>query len=509
VSRPSEKPLPLPWDGRGVIIAFAVCLAAALLPVLAVETPPLADYLDHLGRMHAIASLDRDPLLARFYTIEWRLLPNLAMDLAVPPLARLIGIYAAGRVFILATLALMATGPFAVHWALHRRLDAFPMAGFLLLYSFAFLQGLMNYLMGIGLAAWAVAAWIALERRPAWLRGLVSAVFVAALFFCHLYAVGLYGFVLLCHLARRRHWTLADLAAFALPFVPPALMLLLSPTTGLAGETVFSLEDKDEGIKWLYWAYYENGLDVLWGLAVLAVLAWALWRRGVCAHPTGKVLVAAAPLLYLAMPQWLLGAWGADVRLPVGLGIVAAGFFSTGFRGRRERIAFLAAITLLAVARFAGAAVAWHSLDADLHDFRRSLAAIEPGSRILVAEADQPTGSLAFNRPLSHASCLAMIERSSFVADAFTQPGKQILAVRPEYLAMSNAQDGEEPALSELVRAMSHPDPALDEYWAAWWRRFDYVYVLYTGEDDPEVPPPLRQSYRGARFRLYRVAPSP
>ncbi|MDA8231274.1 MAG: hypothetical protein M0006_08040 [Magnetospirillum sp.] len=497
----------------GTVAAFAFCLAAALAPVLTVETPPLADYLDHLGRMHALADLGRDPLLAKFYAVRWAVLPNLAMDLMVPPLMRFMDVYAAGRLFLVAILTLLAGGAFAIHYALFRRANPFPFAGFLLLYNFAFLQGLVNYLMGVALALWAVAAWLGLRERSPWLRGAVSAVAAIVLFLCHLSALGIYGFALLCHegwwLVRHRRlaWRrlAAEAAAFALPFLAVLPLLAASPTDGLAGDVDFDFPNKLEGLQWLFDGYWDWA-DYLWAGLVLTVLGGALASRSLRSHPAGLVFLAGGTLLYLAMPSILFDSWGADVRLPVGLLFVLTGFLRAEFPKPWQQRAFLGAVMALALGRFATVEAAWRSLDADLHDFRQSLHAIAPGSRVLLVEADNPGGSLGFNRPLSHASCLAMVERSSFVADAFTEPGKQVLVVRPEYFAQSNATDDDSPALSEILRARAKPGSAGDAYWGRWWTQFDYVYVVYSDRAAEPDPPGMRLLYPGRRFQLYKVA---
>ncbi|MBP0651317.1 hypothetical protein J8J40_30095, partial [Mycobacterium tuberculosis] len=86
----------------------------------------LSDWVNHLGRMQVMARGAADPYLSAFYAIDWQLIPNLAMDVLVPPLARLIGVIPAGQVFMAAIIFLMVTGPFAVSHAVYRRLTAFP-----------------------------------------------------------------------------------------------------------------------------------------------------------------------------------------------------------------------------------------------------------------------------------------------------------------------------------------------------------------------------------------------
>ena len=54
---------------------------------------------------------------------------------------------------------------------------ALPLIAFPLLYNNVFLVGTMNYVFGIGLALWALTAWVGLRERNPALRFLVSAAF--------------------------------------------------------------------------------------------------------------------------------------------------------------------------------------------------------------------------------------------------------------------------------------------------------------------------------------------
>src|ERR1700757_958927 len=135
------------------------------LPVLIVATPPLLDYPNHLARMHIEADYQRSPILQQFYALDWRPIPNLAVDLVVPPLARIMPLAWAGKTFLLTIFLLMTGGAAALHRVLFGRWSAWSLLAFLVLYNRILLWGFVNFLFGIGLLMAATASWIALRER--------------------------------------------------------------------------------------------------------------------------------------------------------------------------------------------------------------------------------------------------------------------------------------------------------------------------------------------------------
>ena len=115
--------------------------------------------------MQVIATIKDNPQLAKYYEIDWQVIPNLIMDFIVPVLARVMNIYVAGQVYIVAMFALIISGILALNRALIGRWTAFPLVAFPLLYNYDFLVGLMNYIFGVGVALWAMAGWVALRER--------------------------------------------------------------------------------------------------------------------------------------------------------------------------------------------------------------------------------------------------------------------------------------------------------------------------------------------------------
>ena len=89
---------------------FVLVAVAVSVPILTHPLPPLTDYTNSLAGAYVISTIASDADLQRFYLIEWRVIPNLMMDLVVPQLHRFMSIFAAGQVFTLAAFALILSG---------------------------------------------------------------------------------------------------------------------------------------------------------------------------------------------------------------------------------------------------------------------------------------------------------------------------------------------------------------------------------------------------------------
>src|ERR1039458_6937224 len=148
-----------------IAVLFAAFTMLISIPIWTHPLPPLSDYVNHLARMHVIATLSTNPLLSSFYEIDWQVIPNLTMDLIVPLLARVMNVYLAGQVFIVLMFALIISGTLALNRALIGRWSTLPLFAFPLLYNYVFLVGLMNYIFGIGVALWTLAGWVAVRER--------------------------------------------------------------------------------------------------------------------------------------------------------------------------------------------------------------------------------------------------------------------------------------------------------------------------------------------------------
>ena len=526
-SKVAGAPQPRRGDFSRIKIAalFVLLTAITAIPILLHPWPPISDYINHLARMHIIASINSDPDLARYYEVDWQVIPNLMMDLIVPQLERVMNVYLAGQIYTIMSFALILSATVTLHRQLYGRWSALPLIAFPLLYNNVFLVGTMNYVFGIGLALWALVTWIWVRERNLALRLLVSTLFTMALFFCHLFAVGVYGVGLLAF-ELNRLWTeyarlrrslsadaarralpslIADLVASGLPFAPVLPLLMMSPTWGLRQTFTWQLDGKLDGLIFVIEVYSHSTAFVLTAVVAFAV-GWALRHRALSFHPFGLVLLGIGAVVYMALPRVIFETYMADQRLPISLAFIIVACVDLDFRHRVVRRGFAVALVLLLTMRVAEVENMWTSLSTGTESFRQSVQLIDRGSKVMVAYADPDGGDSVVDLGLVHADCIAIIERSALVTTAFTVVGKQILHARPDFRDRVDTVDGTPPMINQLVRIADHKDVDDTDYWKRWTADFDYLYVLFTdqGYENPD-PAHLTEIFTGERFVLYRI----
>jgi len=515
------------FTDRQIAGLFVVLTAITVIPVILYPWPPLADYINHLSRMHIIATIGSDPDLSKFYDVHWQIIPNLMMDIIIPPLQRLMSVYAAGQVYTIVSFVLIIAGTLALNRQLFGRWSVLPLIAFPLLYNNVFLVGTMNYIFGMGLALWAMTAWVKLREHHPVIRLTVSLLFVLALFFCHLFAVGVYGLGLAAFETSRlieqyrsrgtrtsgagaKLWPLVDFVATGLPFLPVLPLLMMSPTWGLRASFTWELSGKLDGLLYVIEVYSHFAALLLTGIVAFAA-GFGLRHRALQFHSTGWALLIIGAITYFAMPRIIFETYMADQRLPISLAFMVIACAHLNLGHDYVRRGFATVLVLLLAIRVFEVQTVWAEASKTIVAFRDSVRLIDRGSKILVAYADPDAGDDTKDLVLVHAACSAIIERSALVTTAFTVKGKQILEVREPYRDRVDRLDGTPPSVAQLMQVVEEgpQQDGGDNYWNKWPTDYDYVYVLFTDSVGYENPDPSRLTmvYTGDRFALFRVNP--
>ncbi len=500
-------------SSRRTYFALLIAASAVLLaPFFVIEILPLQDYPNHLARIHTLSHLENSPILREYYQASWALVPNLAMDVIVPLLARLFPLEVAGAIFC--ALVLLSTVPAVslLHWAFHGKLSLWPLVSVLFAYNFVFYMGWLNYLLGINLALISAALWLKLRRWPIRRSLPLFAALSMTLYFTHLYALGVYGLIVLgleiSHYSERRREGVsrperAYLVAFS-QFLPPlALFVAFSPTfhLNLTSVQAGNFIGKIAGL----YAVLDTGhpnIDLsTFGVMAVALLAgttlksFALERRAMAPF----WLLATS---FLLMPAVLFGSGFAGYRLPIAIVwlLIAASSWRPGPEWRRKL--GMAVVAVLLVARVGAIVGDWRLYHEYQTEFLQAIESVPVGSRVLPYVVAEDSYEFLVRPPKQHLASLAVIRRSVFLPTLFADPGKQPLVLTEDYRAL--AKDKVRPDLPKAVffRPMSNPAHPLRKNQVA---GYDYVVLFAEAPETVPVPPFLDEIARGTTFVLYRI----
>jgi hypothetical protein len=485
-----------------VAARFVVLFALASLPILANQYLPLYDYPNHLARMYLLRMLPVSPALQQYYAFNWQPLPNLAMDLVVPILSRLVPLAFAGKLFILLTLFLLAVGPAMIHRILFREWSNVPLLSFLVLYGRILLWGYLNFLFGLGLALVFFATWLALRSRRPLLRLLAGIIFVTVLYFAHLEAVGIYGLVVIPYemaMVYQRRGAIrerfVDLSVAALPFLVPLAFLLLG-TPALVGTAVsFTPLHRKFDLVFTIFDAEDRILDIGCFIVAVCALSFALLRRWLSLAPTMRVPLAALGIGYLVVPTHIFTAFGADHRLPLAFTLVLVG--SLRWTGRVDRVQarFMAGAVVLFVLRLSAILLSWHDSTRVYERLMAVFDQVPEGSRIAVAAPG--IGNHDTITPLDHFPTLAIIRNNAFVPTLFALSTQQSIVLTPAFRALAD----------------SLPPSRLWDYFVgdqgavSWSALGCYNFVLFVAHYEFHVAERSALQFVGGdpKFQLYRV----
>ncbi|WP_270935289.1 hypothetical protein [Falsiroseomonas oryzae] len=526
--------------GRGPwLVALMLVVGTLLAPLAVVDVPPLLDYPNHLARMAILAG--QAPELTNYYAVQWGILPNLAMDLVVPPLAAVLPLQMAGRLMLALAVLLPVLGTVAYHRAVFGVRSWWPLGSALVAYNGLFLLGFINFQAGMGVALLAAAGWIALRGSRPLAATLLLAVAGVAAFFCHLAAVAfLFGLVAtheagVAWAGRRDPRTalrqLAVRAALSLLALLPALAFYLMSPIGpdaLAppAELTAMQRLRNAGIPV---AGYAAWIDRASLLLLLAVPALLLLLRRASVHPGTALAFAACLVLYAVVPTQSHGGYYVELRFAVFAAFLLFAGLQPILLPRASAVLAGGAALLLAV-RLMVIGAAWQHFAGELAALRRAMEPIAPGARVATVKVEETLGgaywrdgrarrilSFLWLRTDTHLGALVVAERGAMWPSLFALRGQQpLVATGPfvDFIAGQWFALPERPILTAPHTLAGRANPVAVRSWHGWETRFDYVLLLHAqlvggarGFDDPRLEL-VRDAGFAALYRVRRPMPA-
>ncbi|HXZ67227.1 MAG TPA: hypothetical protein VEH07_01415 [Alphaproteobacteria bacterium] len=484
-----------------------------------VDFPKLPDYPAHFAAFYLIGGGANDPLLKHVYRIVWSPIPNLAAELAAPALAHLVSLATAARLFLGVSIVLWVLGPALIHRALFGRFGLGAVIAAAFAYNVNLMWGFLNYYFGAGLAFLVFAAWIATSRRRTPVHLLLFALAALVLYFCHIFAAVVLLFMLAffeagaAFIGRQLRWQAlgARLASVFGVFSPVAIAFLFKPKGEGDSHIDFNLIDTMlDRLDAMLQRYFDRPAYVF--LAVLLVaLGAALYFERAAINRQMRVLLGALLVASLFAPEWAMGGWGIDLRLPPILCSLL--FASVEMRLSRSSLALLCTAILMAfIGCSAGLAMNWHEYDRRMTEFRASLTQVPFGASLMTVLDGSAIGKRS-DQPYWHMAELAIVDRQAFTPLMFTTRGQHVTRLLPPYtkFAAASANQGSPPDITELEDlANGVSDDDLDiqlvfPYLMYFQCHFDEAVVIHLNGKRSPIPLMLHLRHEGSFFSLYDI----
>lgn len=534
-------------DGPRIVL-FVLASLFVIWPVLATEIPPLIDYPNHLARMHILRFVGEDEVLASIYQTNWRPIPNLAMDLIVPPLSHLTGVEWASRIFLMLAILMPVAGTLTLRKVLVGQVGYVGLGAFVCAYTLPLAWGFLNFSFGTGLALLVLAGWIRYRDRSWLVRFFAFNLAMTAVYLSHLLALA--GLVILIAIFElysawksralrpdRLAWrALPVIAMFALPLALYVWQLVESGGTVPAMQTGSWFGD----VATKYYAFlsgiyfYGGWIDAITLLFIAGVGVTAHYKGRLGFEARGLFLLAGLSLVILVLPHVFKGVF-LDVRLGVFLLALLIASVRIEIADIRYARGLVVGSVLLTGVMGSQVQSAWAEYQRPYTEFRQAMNVVAPGSRVLsVHHVGETQARLTYvpdwrmssvtrapgvlkSHAYRHALTLSIPDRSIFVAELFTQPSAQPVMTAPAHARLDPIQPSRRLSVTlmqaaldpELKASLLETASAHDEnlYWIDWPESFDYAVVFrYRPElrDNP-APDHLELIGSGSFFDIYEI----
>jgi hypothetical protein len=503
-----------PLARSDTLIVSLLILTSALLiaPLWITALPPMSDFPAHAAILFIQTHSTPGSVLSKYYGVAWSSVPNLASELIVPPLAKILPLIAALKLFVSVGIAMWIAGPALVQYALMRRLQVTALIAPLFAYNKTLLTGLTNFYFASGFGFLVIAFWIQSERMRPLVRAMVMTVLFTILYFLHgLAAIFVFAFLAIYEVAPtggvRSQRGLRWLCLAAIP----ALISYAGFSSSHAprGPVVFDLfggfAERVASISWVWFGPF--AFVVLTGTGVALALRLARLERRMV-WPLIAVVAAC-----LVLPSFAGGAWGSHIRYPaMGVALMFAAL-STDIPERALSFV-VASIVVVAGVNAALLSVYWHTGDEQSQAIRAALEGAPTGAKtILAADDDSSRHGGAELAHLRHVAEYAIIDRSAFVPIAFARPAQHIVFVQPAYrLRAARTSDESGVASASQLNALarrSHASAgvvASFPYLVGWPCFYDNLVLLRVTHQPAPKFPGLRVLHEQAFFTLYAIA---
>lgn len=460
---PLTEPPEAFFDSIGMparLLFAAVLFAIGCVPLLVADIFPFMDFYNHLARYFILSNYETLDTIQKYYVPNWRLLPNMGLDLIAVYLLGGLSPIALSKTILFLIFFIQYSGALFLQFSLTRTLSPLSMVLLpLLFFSYILNWGFSNFLLGLGFSFWCLGAWFILRERSPRLAILLSCLLGLILFFIHGFSFFIYGIVLFAF--ELQMWlkedskTIGGLATrigqISIQALLPMLVFLTTPTAQVAGGLTTSFANlakhSQGGTIWgrLAWEATHRLemifrviegpyrlLDLIFVLILTAMIGIGLRSRWLKIEPHLWLPLGLIAGLYVVMPPNLFSSGYMPERLPLIFAfLLAIGLQSTG---RRPQImaAVLAGTVAILMIRTAAVAVGLSNYSNMYQEFLSDSSQLTRGARVksMIVVLSDPRDEI---QPTCNILVSLLVPTREAVVPLFANFGGQPLAKTPRY----------------------------------------------------------------------------
>jgi len=414
------------------IYLFATVIAL-IMPILAVEMPPLTDLPNHLSRIYILINYETIPFFQSHFDIVIQPIPNLAQDIIVGALGQVFDIWTANRIFLLICVILFATGCQLVANPNYEgsQISLAGMHASFLIYGWIFLYGLVNYCFGISLFFITYGLWRRWSSALNVNRALVLTLLAFGVYISHLSAIAMMGIAVL--LTRCYEFATKE-AKFSSPRIAIDLSMFILPSVAFLA---FVRGDGNVGV--VSWDFlekllalpgpfksYDLWMDALCVCSAVLIYSWCAFRGNLVFN--NKTLFVGISFLFvflIAPLNFFTGDADKRALLPGFVFVLC----SINMRSLTRPVKILVGLLFcLLISRQAIIAHRWVQISQMVDSEREKLKILPPNSKIYPLFNIDPARPIPkLERPLRYVVNLVAIDDHSFSANLWALEGENLL----------------------------------------------------------------------------------
>jgi len=503
-----------------IYCCFIFLLLLTIYPLIIFKYPVLVDYHNHLAGFYIQANIDNDQWLKENYLVKWVAKPYILIEWFGGVLATYFDIYLAGRIVLISGIIFICTGGLLMRKAINGHIDLWICSIFTVIYNFVLYFGFVSYYASSGLALIAMALWIKLRNINYIANILLFSIISTALYFCHLYTLGIYAiFVVGYELGLIKYSnaklfssnTAKALSQFLPPFILSVVWWNTLPKSGLV--TMYNYGGFITKVVALFspfaFDFNQNTILFILSILILIFILRLIYPGGISIHNNMKIPLLSLLIVVILMPSSLAGTWGTDFRYPfifMVLFFISIKFDENNKNATNLRRCLLSIIFIVSSYKIYYVSDMWEKINKQYQEFENAQQYISQGSKVLTIQQDTENLNGFDPRLYDHMPALSIIQRSTFWPLLFTINTPIYPTARTEHIDTAN---GPNLTLDDLVSNKYRNGDTYGintkVYWEKWDQDFDFLISIRFNDLSTINLNNLKLKFRGSFFDIYQI----